>query len=217
MKSRGEGLRGCEPTFSLCNFWPSVVLRLVLASLSLFSPGCCLFVNYIRYEEEAFCAGGGKGVDRALKWMPGIEEIRRLLGPSSISSYLSSHCSSRIVPLANPPLRTLHIRIYTDPYIKMRLLCLLLVLLAPITLAQTESFNKDQNPFTIPRSGFSFTAGEASDINWSPTTNGTVSIILRSGPSSNFDHGEIVACMSSLNISLSSQPYKLLPFHFLSP
>lgn len=75
----------------------------------------------------------------------------------------------------------------------MRLLCLLPVLLAHIALAQTESFNKYQNPFTIPRSGFSFTAGEASDINWSPTTNGTVSIILRSGPNSNFDHGEIVA------------------------
>ena len=110
MKSRGEGLRGCEPTFSLYNFWPSVVLRLVLASLSLFSPGCCLFVNYIRYEEEAFCAGG-KGVDRALKWMPGIEEIRRLLGP-----YLSSHCSSPIIPLVNPPLRTPHIHLYTYPH-----------------------------------------------------------------------------------------------------
>ena len=145
--------------------------------------------------------------------VPGIEEIRRLLGPSSISSHLSSHCSSRIIPLANPPLRTPYIRIYTYPYIKMRLLRLLPVLLAPIVLAQTESFNKDQNPFTIPRSGFSFKAGEASDINWSPTTNGTVSIILRSGPSSNFDHGEIVACMSFLNIPLSShQPYPLLPF-----
>lgn len=75
----------------------------------------------------------------------------------------------------------------------MRLLRLLPVLLAPIALAQTDDFNKYQNPFTIPRSGFSFKAGEASDINWSPTTNGTVSIILRSGPSSNFDHGEIIA------------------------
>lgn len=75
----------------------------------------------------------------------------------------------------------------------MRLLRLLPVLLAPIALAQTENFNKYQNPFTIPRSGFSFKAGEASDIEWSPTTNGTVSIILRSGPSSNFGHGEIIA------------------------
>ena len=95
----------------------------------------------------------------------------------------------------------------------MRLLRLLPVLLAPIALAQSQGFNKYQNPFTIPRSGFSFKAGEASDINWSPTTNGTVSIILRSGPNSNFDHGEIVACTSSLNIPFSShQPYPLPPF-----
>ena len=98
----------------------------------------------------------------------------------------------------------------------MLLLYLLPVLLAPIALAQ--NFNKYQNPFTIPRSGFSFKVGEASDINWSPTTNGTVSIILRSGPSSNFDHGEVVACTSSLNIPLSSyQPIHFFPSRFLSP
>ncbi|OCL06853.1 hypothetical protein AOQ84DRAFT_69090 [Glonium stellatum] len=75
----------------------------------------------------------------------------------------------------------------------MRLLHLLPALLAPLALAQTQNFNKYQNPFTIPRSGFSFTAGKASDINWTPTTNGTVSIMLRSGPSSNFEYGEMVA------------------------
>lgn len=88
----------------------------------------------------------------------------------------------------------------------MRLLRFLPVLLAPIALAQ--DFNKYQNPFTIPRSGFSFKAGEASDINWSPTTNGTVSIILRSGPSSNFDHGEIVASHVSNTGTYSWTPSK---------
>lgn len=40
------------------------------------------------------------------------------------------------------------------------------------------------NPFKIPASGLSATAGQALDLQWNPTTNGTVTLVLRSGANS---------------------------------
>ncbi|KAA8642228.1 hypothetical protein EYZ11_009011 [Aspergillus tanneri] len=37
------------------------------------------------------------------------------------------------------------------------------------------------NPFNIPPSGYSFTAGEATTLNWEPTTSGTVTLRLQWG------------------------------------
>lgn len=69
----------------------------------------------------------------------------------------------------------------------------LLALLATplLTLAQNA------NPFSIPSAGLSFTGGEASQLNWNPTTSGTISLILRSGSANNLNEGTIIACTSS--------------------
>ncbi|KAF2836411.1 hypothetical protein M501DRAFT_917261, partial [Patellaria atrata CBS 101060] len=49
------------------------------------------------------------------------------------------------------------------------------------------------NPFHIPREGLNFEAGETTEISWDPTTDGTVTLILRSGPSGNLEEGEPIA------------------------
>lgn len=49
------------------------------------------------------------------------------------------------------------------------------------------------NPFTLPP-GFMITAGQPATITWDPTTQGTVSIRLREGASSNLEEGTVVAC-----------------------
>lgn len=51
-----------------------------------------------------------------------------------------------------------------------------------------------QNPFNIPDGGYSgVTAGNSLDLSWSPTTGGTVTLVLRSGDSSDLAAGtEIV-------------------------
>ncbi|KAI4288814.1 MAG: hypothetical protein L6R35_001926 [Caloplaca aegaea] len=48
------------------------------------------------------------------------------------------------------------------------------------------------NPFTLPP-GFMITAGEPTTISWDPTTQGTVSIRLRQGASSNLEEGIVIA------------------------
>ncbi|KAL8902617.1 MAG: hypothetical protein Q9207_004544 [Kuettlingeria erythrocarpa] len=48
------------------------------------------------------------------------------------------------------------------------------------------------NPFTLPP-GFMITAGQPTTITWDPTTQGTVSIRLREGASSNLEEGTVVA------------------------
>ncbi|KAL4944349.1 Ser-Thr-rich glycosyl-phosphatidyl-inositol-anchored membrane family-domain-containing protein [Aspergillus oleicola] len=40
-----------------------------------------------------------------------------------------------------------------------------------------------ENPFNIPRDGYSFTAGESTTLNWDPTTEGTVTLKLQWGSS----------------------------------
>ncbi|KAF2459709.1 Ser-Thr-rich glycosyl-phosphatidyl-inositol-anchored membrane family-domain-containing protein [Lineolata rhizophorae] len=55
------------------------------------------------------------------------------------------------------------------------------------------NFLEYQNPFHIPANGLSFRAGESSEITWSPTTEGTVTIVLRSGTSDDLAQGLPVA------------------------
>ncbi|KAI9728268.1 MAG: hypothetical protein M1834_007761 [Cirrosporium novae-zelandiae] len=49
------------------------------------------------------------------------------------------------------------------------------------------------NPFKVPTSGYSFTAGSSTTINWTPTTSGTVTLQLRSGASNNLNSGTTIA------------------------
>ena len=53
------------------------------------------------------------------------------------------------------------------------------------------------NPFTLD-SDFMITAGEPTTITWEPTTDGTVSIRLRSGASSDLEEGTEILCKCTL-------------------
>jgi len=74
----------------------------------------------------------------------------------------------------------------------MRFSIALLPILAAFARAQA-GYNTFQNPFDIPSSGFSFTAGQQSTIRWTPTTEGSISLVLRSGDSNNLDEGTPIA------------------------
>ncbi|KAK5691545.1 hypothetical protein LTR97_011538 [Elasticomyces elasticus] len=65
-----------------------------------------------------------------------------------------------------------------------------LILLAAPFLAYAQSA---ANPFNVPNGGYSVTAGSPTDLTWKPTTSGTVTLILRSGPSSNLIAGTVIA------------------------
>lgn len=54
---------------------------------------------------------------------------------------------------------------------------------------------QNANPFKIPP-GFSATAGQPLDLQWNPTTQGTVTLVLRSGSSNDLAEGTIIACTS---------------------
>ena len=58
-----------------------------------------------------------------------------------------------------------------------------------------QGFSNDQNPFSIPSEGFNATAGQKLSLNWSPTTSGTISLVLRSGSNINdLAKGVTIAC-----------------------
>lgn len=50
------------------------------------------------------------------------------------------------------------------------------------------------NPFKIPSEGLAAKGGQPLDLSWEPTTDGTVTLILRSGKSDNLAEGTIIAC-----------------------
>ncbi|KAI9869036.1 MAG: hypothetical protein M1813_002859 [Trichoglossum hirsutum] len=60
------------------------------------------------------------------------------------------------------------------------------------TIASAQSPN-GANPFNIPPSGLSFTAGSPSAITWTPTSQGTITIILRQGSSTALGDGTPIA------------------------
>ena len=71
--------------------------------------------------------------------------------------------------------------------------------LAALLASPLLAFAANANPFT--NSNYNgITAGKTFDLTWKPTTSGTVSIILRSGASSNLTPGVYVArkCCSLL-------------------
>jgi hypothetical protein len=71
----------------------------------------------------------------------------------------------------------------------MQFFTLLAVLAAPlVALAQNSS---NPNPFTLD-STFAVTAGQPVTLKWTPTTGGTVQLILRSGPSNNLNTGLVI-------------------------
>ena len=53
---------------------------------------------------------------------------------------------------------------------------------------------QEANPFKVPSQGLSATGGEPLKLEWTPTTQGTISLILRSGTSDNLNEGTIIVC-----------------------
>ncbi|KAI7639207.1 hypothetical protein KC319_g14517, partial [Hortaea werneckii] len=62
-----------------------------------------------------------------------------------------------------------------------------------ITLLSAPLLALAQNAFKIPDSGLSATGGQPLDLQWNPTTDGTVTLILRSGSSNNLNEGTVIA------------------------
>lgn len=65
--------------------------------------------------------------------------------------------------------------------------------LVSAAVAQTGS---KANPPTVP-SDYSVTAGKPSTFTWKPTTQGTVTLTLRTGAASDLNKGTVIACKRS--------------------
>jgi hypothetical protein len=63
---------------------------------------------------------------------------------------------------------------------------------APL-LALAQDSN-GSNPFNIPTTSLNTEAGETVNLTWKPTTQGTVTILLRSGASNDLNKGVAIAC-----------------------
>lgn len=76
---------------------------------------------------------------------------------------------------------------------------LLAAVAAPLlAFAQTNSTSGNgPNAFKIPPSGLTASAGQTTNLQWTPTTDGSVTLILRSGASNNLNEGAVIACRSS--------------------
>lgn len=71
----------------------------------------------------------------------------------------------------------------------------LAVAAAPLlAFAQGTSESNGSNPFSIPTESLNTEAGETVDLKWDPTTEGTVTIYLRSGASNDLNKGVAIAC-----------------------
>jgi hypothetical protein len=62
-----------------------------------------------------------------------------------------------------------------------------------LALAQDSN---GSNPFNIPTTSLNTEAGETVKLTWKPTTEGTVTILLRSGASNDLNKGTAIACKS---------------------
>lgn len=49
------------------------------------------------------------------------------------------------------------------------------------------------NSFNVPSGGYNVTAGQSTQLSWTATTSGTISLILRSGASSDLIAGTYIA------------------------
>jgi len=76
---------------------------------------------------------------------------------------------------------------------------------ASVAFAQSNGDSNGSNPFNIPDTSLNTEAGETVNLTWRPTTEGTVTIYLRSGPSNALNKGEAIACTFS-TFKSTSQP-----------
>jgi len=64
----------------------------------------------------------------------------------------------------------------------------ILACIIAVALAQSP------NPPKIPSTGYTITAGQSSTFQWTPTTQGTVTLTLRNGAASDLNKGTVIAC-----------------------
>lgn len=65
---------------------------------------------------------------------------------------------------------------------------------APLLAFAQSNDSNGSNPFNIPTTSLNTEAGETVNLTWKPTTEGTVTIYLRSGPSNDLNKGTAIAC-----------------------
>lgn len=70
-------------------------------------------------------------------------------------------------------------------------------------LSAVASAQSNANPFKNPVGGRQAAAGQSLTLEWNPTTDGTVSLILRSGSSGNLAEGTPIACKLALMARMS--------------
>lgn len=68
-------------------------------------------------------------------------------------------------------------------------ICLIVAVFAAVVAASSTA-----NPFKIPNGGYTFTAGQATTLKWTPTTSGTVSLLLQHGEVTTPSEGTPIAC-----------------------
>ena len=71
---------------------------------------------------------------------------------------------------------------------------------APLLAFAQGGDSNGSNPFNIPPESLNTEAGESVNLTWKPTTEGTVTIYLRSGASNALNKGVAIACMSHIQI-----------------
>jgi len=76
----------------------------------------------------------------------------------------------------------------------------LAVAAAPLLAFAQGGESNGSNPFNIPTTSLNTEAGASVDLTWKPTTEGTVTIYLRSGASNNLNKGTAIACTSRYQI-----------------
>ena len=77
----------------------------------------------------------------------------------------------------------------------------LAVAAAPLLAFAQGGESNGSNPFNIPTTSLNTEAGETVNLTWKPTTEGPVTIYLRSGASNNLNKGVAIACTSRSRIN----------------
>jgi len=80
-------------------------------------------------------------------------------------------------------------------------LCYSIACLMTAAIAQTSS---SASPPTVS-DGYMVTAGKPSTFTWTPTTQGPVTLTLRSGAASDLNKGTVIACMQLAESSFSEE------------
>jgi hypothetical protein len=72
---------------------------------------------------------------------------------------------------------------------------------APLLAFALGGDSNGSNPFNVPPESFNTEAGDSVNLTWKPTTQGTVTIYLRSGASNALNKGVAIACALDLALT----------------